>query len=650
MKTQYFLSAAALLAACPAAAQTTALGPTALGEIVVTATRTPERADHVGSQVTVLDRAEIEAQQSPAIPDLLARTPGVSVSRNGGVGGATQLRIRGAESEQTVVLIDGVKLNDPSATGGGFNFANLLTGDLERIEVLRGAQSVLWGSQAIGGVVNLITADPAGAFEARADAEAGSLGTAYLRGAVGGKTERLTWRAAAGWYTSDGISAFDERLGGAEKDGYRNLGLSAKARVQVTETISLDLRSLYSRGRTEFDGFPAPRFVFADTREYGITRDWVSYAGLNLDLFGGRLANRLAFARTETNRDNFNPDQAVTTRTFDAAGTNSRLEYQGTWKLTDDWTAVFGAEHERSWFRSASPTSTQPNPTPGRRTSEINGAYALLRGQPVEGLTLGGGLRVDDHREFGSHVTGQISAAWRLGEATLLRASWGEGFKAPSLFQLGSEFGNAALRPESARTWDAGVEQRFVGGRVQVSAAYFQRRTKDQIDFVSCAATSTNPLCIGPTGRRRSGFYDNISRAEARGIELQGQAQVTESLTLSANYTWTQAENDSSGNANRGKRLVRRPRNQGYAEASYRWPAGVTTAVAVRYLGDSFDDAANRNRIKGAVLWDLRTSWQATETVEVYGRVENLFDEAWSTIRNYGQPGRTAYAGVRAKF
>jgi len=649
MKTCLYLSAAAL-ALSPAAAQAAA-AITDVDTIVITASRAPERADRVGGQITVLDRADIDAQQTPIVSDLLARTPGVSVTRNGGPGGATQLRIRGAETEQTVVLIDGVKLNDPSATGSGYNFANLITGDVSRIEVLRGAQSVIWGSQAIGGVVNLITADPESSFEGRVDVDGGAHESGYVQAGVGGKSERVTWRASAGYLTTGGISQFDERQGGREKDGYRNTSAAAKARVALTDQLSLDVRGVYSRGRNEFDGFPAPAFSFADTREYGITEDIVAYAGLGLDLLDGRLVNRVAFAYTHTDRDNFNPDQAVTPRTFDAAGRNRRFEYQGTWKVADAWSAVFGAESERSSMRTASPSSFTPNPVPGRRKAQLDAVYGQVKGEVAAGLTVAGGLRYDDHGDFGDHTVGQASAAWALNDgATVLRASWGQGFKSPSLYQLGSEYGNGALDPESAETWDAGVEQRFAQGRVVLSGAYFERQTKNQIDFVSCFSSPNLPLCRGPNGATRSGFYDNIARTEARGVELEGQAKLTEDLTLAANYTWTRARNDTPGNANRGKRLARRPQDEAYGEATYRWPVGVTTAVAVHYIGHSFDDAANRNRLKSVTLVDLRASWPLRERIELYGRVENLFDRPYQTIRNYGQPGRSAYAGVRASF
>ena len=648
MKTILYISTAlGALISSPAMA---ADGGADLDTLVVTANRTPVRADQVGGQITVIDQDQIRARQTPVITDLLLSVPGVSLSRNGGVGTATQLKIRGAETGQTVVLIDGVKLNDPSATDSGYNAGNLLTGDVARIEVLRGVQSVLWGSQAIGGVINIITADPTEPFEADAAVEGGSFKTASARVGLGGKSERVTWRAAASSYTTDGVSAFNRARGGREDDGYHNLGASGKAAVLLTDQLSLDLRAVYSRGRTKIDGFATPTGAFGDDAEFSTTRDVIGYAGLRLDLLDGRLSNRLAVAYTDTARGSFNPLQRVTTTTFDAAGRNRRFEYQGTLKLTPAWIAVFGAESERSRFRTASPSPTNPTPVPGHRRASLDGLYGQVSGQVLPDLTLAGGVRYDDHGDFGGHTVGQASAAWTIAGATTLRASIGQGFKAPSLFQLGSDFGNGALNPEAARSWDAGVEQRLADGRVTLSAAYFERHTKNQIDFVSCTATSTAALCFGGNGLRRSGYYDNISRSKAHGWELQAQAEPVDGLRLSANYSYTASLNDVVGAANFGKWLARRPRNQANFEASYVWPVRLTTAVAARYAGHSFDDAANRNLSKTYTLWDVRASFPVTDQIEVYGRVENLFDKNYETIRNYGQLGRAAYAGVRARF
>jgi vitamin B12 transporter len=611
-------------------------------EVVVTAARSPEPADKVGQQLTVITAEDLRAQQTPILSDVLSRTPGVSFSRNGGVGTATQVYLRGAEPGQTVVLIDGVRLGDPTTTDNSVDFGNLLVGDLARVEVLRGPQSVLWGSKAIGGVINMITAEPQKPFETDLTAEGGSHAWGYGRAGVGGKTDRVTWRASAAYLSTTGISAFDEAKGGREPDGYRNVGASATARVALTDQLALDLRGLYSRGHTDFDGFPPPAFQFADTPEYGDSEQLAGYAGATLDLLDARLHNRMAVTAAQTSRKNFDPSVTPTAVTFSGAGHTERYEYQGVYDITQAWTAVFGLEREDAHMRSSS--FGGPAVILGTRTDSL---YAEAHGDVAPGLTLAGGVRHDDHDTFGGHTVGQASAAWRLDQGnTILRASWGQGFKAPSLYQLGSEYGNLALRPEQAEGWDTGVEQRFLGGRAMVSAAWFERHTIDQIDFVSCFGTAA-PLCPShPAG----GYYDNIARTRARGIELAASADLTQALSLSANYTWTDARNDVDGGANFDKRLARRPARQANAEATYLWPARLSTTVAVRYAGDRYDDAANRNLVKGYVLWDLRASYPVTAALEVYGRIENLFDERYETVLDYGQLGRAAYAGVRARF
>lgn len=610
--------------------------------IIVTATRTPLRLDQVGASVTVLDQAEIDASQSASVSDLLVRTPGVTFTRNGGIGTNTSLRIRGAEADQTVVVIDGVKLNDPSSAGGGFNFAHLLVGDADRIEVLRGPQSILWGSQAIGGVVNIVTAEPEAPLEGSFDIEAGSRQTAYARAGVGGLSGPVAWRIAGSRYTTDGISAYSRRAGGSERDGYSNSSASARMKVDIAHGLVADLRGVYSKGRTESDS------TSGDTAEFGTTEEAVGYAGLRADLFGGRLRNRIGYAYTDTDRDSFNPARAVA-RTFDAAGRNKRWEYQGTLAIRDGWTALFGAERERSSMRTASPTNAVPNPAPVRGRVEIDSVYGQLQVQPLGGLTLTGGLRHDDHDTFGGSTQAGASLAWSLGESIIVRASYGEGFKAPTLYQLYTEFGNLALKPEEAKGWDASVEQRLFSGALVLSATYYEREAINQIEFVSCPARSVDPLCVRTGGIRRIGYYDNISRAKARGVELSGAARLWERLTLNANYSWTDAENRSPG-ANLGKDLARRPRHTAYASATVLWPAELSTTVAVRYAGRSFDNASNSFVLDDYTLVDLRASLPLGGGIEAFARIENLFDEYYETARNYGTLGRSAYAGLRARF
>ena len=633
-------TAALLLAADAASAQTAtaAADPNLLDDVVVTANRSAQAADRVGQSVTVLTAAEIQSSQTVVVSDLLARTPGVTVSRNGGVGSVTAVRIRGAETDQTVAVVDGVKLNDPSGTGGGYNFGNLLIGDVARIEVLRGAQSTLWGSQAIGGVVSIVTAEPTRPFQAGIDAEAGSRGTTYLRGSVGGAGDRATWRLAASRYQTDGFSAFAR---GTEDDGYENFGLSGRANIRIVEGVSVDLRAVYSDGDVDVDGFPAPLFAFGDTRETSSTKELVTYAGLNFDLFDGRLSNRVAYGYTRTDRQNLNPAQAGSGVTFEAEGLNRRYEYQGVFDVREGWTATFGAEHEESEF-SAAPDAAEVG---------LDGVYAQLQAEVVDALTLTGGVRRDEHDTFGGKTLGQAAVAWALNDgSTVLRASFGQGFKAPSLYQLYSQYGNLALLPEEADGWDAGVEQHLLDGALILSATYFSRETTNQIDFVSCSGTATPataPLCFR-NGARRFGYYSNIALAEADGVELAADYAVGP-FSVQANYTRTNTENRTPG-ANLGRQLARRPEEAANLSVGYVWPFGLSTAIAVQHVGDSFDNASNATRLDAYTLVDLRASYPINETLEVYGRIENAGDETYATTANYGVAGRGTFVGVRARF
>lgn len=601
--------------------------------IVVTATRSPEPLSRIGQSVTVLDAPTIRTRQTQAVIDLLRTTPGVTIARNGPLGNVASVFIRGADSDQTVALIDGVKLNNPASPGGGFDFGNLLTGNIERIEVLRGPSSVLWGSQAIGGVVNLITAAPTPELRINARAEYGSDDTAQVVGNISGTAGPLAISGGAGYLRTDGFSAFDK---GTERDGYRNYGANAKVIATLSDAISLDLRGYYSNGRADFDGFAPPTFAFGDTREYGRVEEIVGYAGANVALFDGKLRNRLGFAYTDTGRDNFDPD-GFTRETFSSTGRNERFEYQGVADL-GPVTATFGAERETSRYRTLSFGDA------ARGRARLDSVYGQLAVTPLSGLTATAGVRHDDHDRFGGATTAAASAVWTIATTTL-RASYSEGFKAPTLFQLLSDFGNASLDPERARGWDAGVTQSALDGRLEASATYFDRRSRGLIDFVSCFG-STSPICVG----RPFGTYDNVAKARSQGVEIGLAARPVDALRLAANYTYLKAENRSTGTANFGRRLARRPAHSANVTLDYAWPFGLETGATLSHVGDSFDNAGNTRRLDSYVLADIRASFPVTANIEVYGRVENLFDERYATASNYGTQARAGYAGVRLRY
>ncbi len=620
-----------------------------LNEIVVVANRAPEPLSKIGNSVTVLNEADIKLSQEPVMSDLLAQTPGLTVARDGGVGQLTSVFIRGAESDQTVVVIDGVQLNDPSAPAGDFNFANLLTSDVSRIEILRGAQSTLYGSQAMGGVINIITGEPAGPFGGGLTAEGGSHNTGYFNGNLGGRDDALMWRVSANWFGTSGIPAFDEKLGGTRDCASQIGGGTLQLRYDLTPDLQFDLRGYYTDARTDFDGYDTPSGNFGNDNEYDRSSQLLGYAGFTLHSTDRTLTQRVAFQYTDTATRNYDPDAPAnygspSIETFYGIGRNEREEYQGTWEITPAVQAVFGAQHERSTIDTYS-GEFQPAPPPLENAVTIDSGYGQVQAEVATGLTLTAGERYDHHDVYGGHSTGQLAAAWALNDnRTVLRASFGQGFKAPSLYQLYSNYGNQALRPETAESFDAGLEQHAWDSRLVVSATYFQRYSHDLIEFFDCS--TPNALCV----IEPNGYYANIARAAAHGAELQATLSPTPELTLAANYTLTVTEDKSPGSPTYGDTLPRRPEDAANLSATYHWSVPFATSIAARYAGPSFDDAANTIKLGGYVLADLRLSYQLRERLELYARLDNATGKHYETAYQYGTLSRVAYAGVRAAF
>lgn len=610
-------------------------------EIIVTAaTRTEQSLEKVGQTVSVIDLAEIQRRQTQNVADILRTIPGVTIARNGTIGGVASVFIRGAESDQTVALIDGVKLNDPSSVGGGFNFGNLMTGNIERIEVLRGSQSVLWGSQAIAGVVNMVTRRPTEELQVNARGEYGFRDTVNLVANASGKAGPLSASVGAGWFRTDGISNFAESRGGVERDGYENFGANANFNLAISEAISLDARGWYSRGTLNLDGFAPPTFAFGDVNEEGITRELVGYTGLNVALFDGRFRNRIGFALTDTKRRNTALD-GPPAETFRGEGRNERLEYQGIVDIAKGWEVTFGLEQEISRFNSSSFGGPE-----ARARARLYSGYAQVVGTITEGFTVTGGVRHDDHDRFGGATTFGASAVYNLAATgTTVRASYAEGFKVPSLFQLFSNFGNTTLQPERSQGWDAGITQSLVDGRLELSATYFQRDSEDLILFIGCRAPFTG-ICTN----RPFGTYDNVGLARARGAEFAVTMRPTDSLSVQVTHGYVDSRNRAAGTANFDRRLPRRPENATSLLVDYRWPFGLETGFTLTNVSAAFENAANTLRLPGYTLGDIRAMMPLGKKLELTARIENLFDESYETALNFGQMPRAGYVGVRVKM
>ena len=629
--------ASILIAIAPA---TAALAEEGSEQIVVTANRAETPVSKVGLSVSVISADDIARLQTPGVTEVLRSVPGLTATRSGGIGTLSSVFVRGASSDHTVALIDGVKINDPSSTAGGFDFGRLITGNVERIEVVRGPQSVLWGSQAIGGVVNIITRRADGNEpSASIKGEAGYRDTADLVGNASVKAGPVSISGGASYMRTDGISAFSAARGGVERDGSRQYGANLNLGFAVSDALSLDLRGWYAHSRIEIDGF-TPSFTFGDTDQYTRTREAIGYAGLNWNGLDGRWRNRIGYAITNVLRDDYNPT-ASPVHQGDSLGRNERIEVQSIFDITEGWSVVAGAEREWSRFRQTNDYGFGASTDKGR--ARLTSFYGQLTATPLAGLTVNAGARHDDHSSFGGHTTFAANAAYTPNAGkTVIRASYGEGFKAPSLYQLYSPYGNLGLNPESAKSWDIGVVQQALDGRAEIGLTWFRRASRNLIDFVSCFG-SASPLCTG----FNFGYYDNVRATLARGIEAEVKLRPVDGLVFTMNYTHVRAQDRSTD-----RDLLRRPRDKGYASLDYAWPFGLSTGASVSLLGDSadIDDFGARVENDGYAIADIRASYPIGEHVEIYGRIENLFDSRYETVFNYGQPGRSAYAGVRLKL
>jgi vitamin B12 transporter len=601
---------------CPADPDCIVVADLKRTDIVVTGIGTNQIPEKTGLSITLLESDDIERLQPSTIADLLTRTPGVTVSNTGPIGGFSAVRIRGAEGEQTLALIDGVRLNDPSSPGGGFDFANLFVGNIERVEVLRGPNSVPWGSQAIGGVVNIITQRPTDEFSGSARAEYGSNDRANLVANVSSEFGPIDFSLGGGYFRDDGISA---AAVGTEADGYRQYAANGQVEVELGENASIDLRGYYADSRAEADGFPPPFYGLADTLEYSTAKQLTGYAGFNLAI--GTLKNRLAVTISDINRDNF-ASPAATVPDFFARGRSERFEYQGDWQTSDSIRAVFGAEHERSRFTDGfSPTKTQ-----------YSGAYAQAIITPVDRVTLTAGGRIDDYKTYGSKATFSANAVWRVTENTIIRAAYGEGFKAPTLFQLFSSFGDPTLQPEEAKSYELGFEQAMLDGALRFGATVYQRRVGNMIDFDLSTFT-----------------YNNIRRAKAKGVEAFVEMTPSERFSISANYNYTDSKTKLD-TAAAFTRRIRVPVHSLNLAADWTPIDRLKLGADVRLASDSLDGFGGSTRLDGYVLLGARAAFEISDQLELYGRVENAGDADYQTVAGYGAYGRNAHIGVRAKF
>ena len=608
------LAAAVSLPLClPVHADTQTL---TLDPLVVTATRTPEIEDQILASVSVIDREEIERRQFRSVPDALRGLPGISTSGSGGAGQPASLFLRGTNAGHILVLIDGVKVG--SATLGTAPLQDLPIAQVERIEVVRGPRSSLYGSEAIGGVIQIFTRRGGGDLRPRFGVGAGSFDTASVAGGLSGGGERGWFDLGANLEYTDGINACDGRafpfagcgVDESDRDGYRNLGVSARAGYEFSDRAKVDVSLLTSDNRTDFDGsIFSGNLSRSEQQVLGVEgtlrplKAWtlILSAGRSRDSYRAFYADAFVPERFvdsfETERDSFGiqndlaliPDQLFTVG----------LDYQvdrisGTVDYTDD-------------------------------SRSNTGVYGQYLGS-IGANELAASLRYDDSRQFGGQTTGNAAWGYLFEQGIRVSLSYGTAFKAPTFNDLYYPgFGNPDLSPEESASVELGLTGTLPLGRWELSL--YETDIDDLITF--------DAVTFAPA---------NIASARIRGFEASGMLQVQE-WNLGASLTLLDPENRSDG-SNQGNLLPRRPEQMLQLDLDRqfeRWSAGLSIYVA----GRSFDDLANNERLDGYTLLGLRAEYALTPSVRIQGRLENALDEDYQTAYLFNQPGRAFYLTLR---
>lgn len=599
------LAALAVSAAFSASAQIIELE-----EITASASLEEVATSRSGASVVILGQDDLRELGDMRLTDLLQRLGGITVRAQGPAGTQTGVVIRGASQNYIAVYVDGIEVSDPSGPQVAYDFGALTAAGIERIEILKGSQSALYGSRAVGGVVSITTRRAAEVGrESSVDLEAGSYGT--LRGAMStaARSEAGELALTLSHASTDGFSAADENAGNTEADGFSVTRLGFYGHRDLENGVRIGASGLHETSEAEFDEFGpvdgvTPNEV-TDNRSWGL-RGFAHWSTGSVD----HAVEASLFDITRESRGDFGPS------TFD--GERARAAYQGGVSLGGNRLA-FGADLTRE-EASDSFGFAGANTVAG-----IFGEFAWATNAALDVTTA---LRVDRHSEFGTHTTGRIAAAYRPAADLTFRAALGTGFRAPSGYELFSAFGDPTLRPEASLSADLGVEKRLSGGGV-IEATAFYLKVDDLIDFDFAAVACGSGF----------GCYAQVpGRSERSGLELAGRFPVGDKVELSAAYTYT----DSATNASSA--WARVPRHAVSVTATAEIAPGLKGVLTVQHAADRQAGLADYTVAHAAL------SYRVSDTTEAYLRIENIADAEYQLVPGYGTSDRAYYVGIRRSF
>ncbi len=631
-----------------------------LPEITVTADRIEEPIGQTGASVTIIPGAEVAKLGTKGLADVLRGVAGLDVDEAGGVGAVTEVRLRGSNPGETLVLIDGVRIGDPSATDGSLNFGNLSAVDIERIEVLRGPQSALYGSDAMGGVINIITRKGGKTPHRTVTVEAGSYGTISTKATMSGGDDVWTYSLGVSALHADGFPRYGYRIDRPLTigDGVTPLpplpaddptnkgGASGRFSYRVSDDVTVDAGFSLFGNALRFDNPYA--MVASDVfSHYNVSQTTIAdgFVRATANSFGGLLRSQLTVFANDTNSDIWEAEGC-----FDASytafncrsgyqGARYGAEYQGDLKLGAFGALTFGARNETE----TASTSQSPNPddgsfTPIRAQQITNSVFAehrLALGDRLD-VTLGG--RIDAIEQGQTFETWRATAAYRIDETgTKLRATVGTGDKAATLYQRFGQYGDPTLAPEQSFGVDAGVDQKLFDGRLTASATVFDTRYRNLIDFAD--VPSCTPTQINTDG----GCYYNVGRADTRGVELSGEAiLVPDVWRARASYTYLEAVDLKTQTA-----LLQRPRNKGALSLVYDGIAKLELESRLTLVGSRLDYGTTSDvTLAPYAKLDFLANYKLDDNFALFGRIENVTDARYEEVYNYGTAGRSYYAGI----
>jgi vitamin B12 transporter len=602
--------------------------------ITVTASRTPLQIQDAGSSVNIIDKEQIRRRNATNLGELLREIPGVSVNQQGSLGAVTQVRIRGAEANQLLVLIDGVEANDV-AQGSEFNFTHLLTKQIERVEIIRGPQSSLWGSDALSGVIR-VTTIPQALSETHffGYLEGGSFNTVKSGFGVQHGSERSQTSFSVDYLDTDGSNI---SRSGNEDDGYKNITYNLSGKFDASDNLGLSYLIRRTDSTTQYDdvdffttGLPVDAEFETDSKQ--------TYGGLSLNYDLENVSQTLAYSRTDT--ENINHTSSETDD--ETRGTKNRLQYQANLTRNKNiFSGVLEYTKEDYQQRGASSFFGDPNKNLDADTKSVAIEYRYSG----DAVNLSLSARNDDNSEFGNSNPWRATSAWHLAnESTHLFASIGEGVKNPTFTERFGFFdnfiGNPDLKPEESLSWEVGIRQSFRENKFLFTATWFNADLENEINGFVFDADSGSFTAA------------NVEGKSARdGLELALNARVSERFTLNASYTYLDAtQEDASGS---DVTEVRRPKNSGAIVANYN-RGNTNLNLQVIYTGQQEDDFfppfppyQERVDLDSYTLVNLSASYRLNDNLELTLQLENVFDENYEEVFGYSSPGRGAYGGVR---